>query len=103
MMLLVAVFCSGWKTHEWYQRFQSTRVPKVATRGVLVAAVDIPLDGSLDATKVRLEQWPVDKIPAGTIVDVAELDGCISRASFFPGEPIRLNKVSRLHREEDTK
>lgn len=93
--LLAAVFASGWIAHRSYERARINRVPTVATQAILVATKDISFQGRLDVSNVKLEEWPLDRLPAGPVVDVAELDGFVTRSRVYAGEPIQLEKVTK--------
>ena len=83
LTLLAAVFLCGWKTHEWYEQFRRASLAPaipVATKGILVATTNIPPDATLDLASVRVEQWPVDRIPAG-VLGPDQLPNCVTRVS----------------------
>lgn len=61
---------------------------QIETSPILVALVDVPLGSELTAAQVKLEQWPKDKIPAGAVSDITQVEGRRLRAKLYAGEPI---------------
>jgi pilus assembly protein CpaB len=66
---------------------------------VLVAAKDINLGDSVNATDVKWQEWPAEGITPGLISKANEpnapndLSGSIARAPFIAGEPIKEQKL----------
>ena len=42
----------------------------------------------ITADKIRLEQWPADKVPNGATSDIAELEGRYAKQPFYADEPV---------------
>jgi pilus assembly protein CpaB len=63
------------------------------TRSIFVAVTDIGLGDLLTPQVLKLEQWPKDKIPAGAISKIEDLEGRRTRARLYAGEPILENRL----------
>lgn len=64
------------------------------TSGVLVAAKDLSPMTKLTADMIRIEQWPIDRIPPGSIADTKEVEGKFAKQRLYSGEPIIEAKLS---------
>jgi Flp pilus assembly protein CpaB len=60
---------------------------------MFVAAVNIDIGDKLDSQNVRLEEWPRDRVPEGTITNLKDLEDRYARQRLFPGEPIMSAKL----------
>lgn len=58
------------------------------TEPIFVAMTDIALGEPLTPQVVKLEQWPKDKVPAGAMRSLAEIEGRRTRTKVYAGEPI---------------
>ena len=67
--------------------------PQVQLAPVYVAAVDIPVHQKLNAQAVKLEEWPVDKIPPTAVGQFEDLDGRKPVTPLFKGEVILAGKI----------
>lgn len=54
---------------------------------------DINIGEKLDATNVKLEEWPKDRVPEGAIMDLADLEEQYPRTRLYAGEPILVAKL----------
>ena len=63
------------------------------TQPVYVAVNDIALGDLLNASMVKLEQWPKGKIPAGAISRLEDAEGRRARTKLFAGEPIQDHRL----------
>jgi Flp pilus assembly protein CpaB len=43
---------------------------------------------------VKLEEWPIDKIPEGAVTDAAQIEGMSPNQRLFAGEPLLMGKIS---------
>lgn len=68
-------------------------VPMGVTENIYVAARDIPLNEVLTAQLLKLEQWPKDKVPPGSITKLEEIEGRRCRTRLYAGEAILKNKL----------
>ena len=55
---------------------------------IIVATQEIEEQGEITAEKLRLEQWPADKVPKGASADLKAFEGRFARQPIFSGEPI---------------
>lgn len=53
---------------------------------VAVAAIDV--GDEISPEKIKLEQWPSDRVPAGSTGDLAEIEGRFAKQRFYEGEAI---------------
>ncbi|MEO1970669.1 MAG: Flp pilus assembly protein CpaB [Pirellulaceae bacterium] len=60
---------------------------------LFVAAVSININDKINSQNVRLETWPRDRVPEGSITDLEDLQHRYARQRLFPGEPIMAAKL----------
>jgi pilus assembly protein CpaB len=78
-----------------------TEVVEEARTQILVASAPIGVGQRLSETTVRWQDWPegalqADYVSLSTMPDaMSQLDGAVARFEFFPGEPIREQKLVR--------
>ncbi len=60
----------------------------VAMSEILVTTVSINAEEEITADKLRLEQWPSDRIPQGASPDLSLFEGRFAKVPIFAGEPI---------------
>lgn len=63
------------------------------TESIYVALTDVDMGAQLNTQNVKVEPWPRDKIPAGAITKLEDLDGLRVRTRVFAGEPILAAKL----------
>ena len=61
---------------------------------ILVALNDIDIGSKLDATNVKLEDWPKAKVPEGAIRRLDDVKEKFANSRFFKGEPLHISKVT---------
>src|SRR5688572_2367492 len=61
---------------------------------ILVALNDIDIGSRLDATNVKLEDWPKAKVPEGAVRRLDDVKEKFANSRFFKGEPIHISKVT---------
>lgn len=66
----------------------------MSTQEVVVAARDIDLGSSLNASMLQVVRWPASSIPAGTIGNIEVLDTRVVRTSVLRGEPLVEGKLA---------
>jgi len=64
------------------------RPAAVETTPIYIAVHNINLGDPIDASMVKLEEWPTDKVPPGTISNLEDLEGRRPRATIIQGEPL---------------
>lgn len=90
LYLVIALVCGTLATvvaNQWLNA-QASNTPVLKTSEVFVASAAIGIGAKITADKVRLEQWPSDKMPEGSTGDFTVFDGKYAKQRFFPGEPI---------------
>lgn len=65
----------------------------VKTNDIFVTIVDIPIGEPLTPQMIKLEPWPTDKIPVGSISKLKEIEGRRPKQPLFAGEPILHRKL----------
>jgi pilus assembly protein CpaB len=63
------------------------------SRAILVAMTDIGMGDLLASPMLKLEQWPKDKVPAGAVARIQDVEGRRTRTRLYAGEPILENKL----------
>lgn len=69
-------------------RGNSSQVPTIQKKKVLVAAVDLEHNSLLDKEKVKIEEWPVEIIPPNAASKLEEIEEMATRQSLAKGMPI---------------
>ncbi len=64
------------------------------TTQIYVATNDIDVNEQLNATNVRVEDWPKSKVPEGSIVNLEQITDHFARVRFYEGEPILQAKLA---------
>ncbi len=67
---------------------------EVETRPIYVAISEIGIGEELGPQTIKLEEWPVDKIPEGAISDAAVLEEKSPSQRLYAGEPILMAKIA---------
>lgn len=83
---------ASWMVYDYLQKAaEKTRT----TQGqqIVVAAVDIPLGGTINATQVKTVGWSRESIPPGSITDTKGCVGRVAIRSISAGEPITEAKL----------
>ena len=89
MVLMIALVIGIFATVVANQWLNASSGPaESSSTEIFVAAAAIDIGEAITPEKVRLEQWPSDKIPEGTSGDFAQLEKRYAKQRFFPGEPI---------------
>ena len=60
---------------------------------IFVALADVDLGEPLTPAVLKLEPWPKDKVPQGSLSKLEEIEGRRPRTKLFAGEPILENKL----------
>jgi pilus assembly protein CpaB len=58
------------------------------TQPICVVTKDVNMNDRLTADDVKLEQWPVGKIPLGALTKLEDVEGRRSKYKLFTGEPL---------------
>ncbi|GAA5506812.1 Flp pilus assembly protein CpaB [Novipirellula caenicola] len=90
LILLLACVCgtiAAVGISQWMQA-RGTTSEAAPTVDIFVAAKAIDLGEQITGDKIRLEPWPADRIPEGSVGDLGLLDGKFARQKFYAGEPV---------------
>ena len=60
----------------------------IETVEIFVTAQAIAGNEEVTPEKIRLEQWPADKVPEGATNDISVLEGQYAKQAFYAGEPV---------------
>lgn len=68
---------------------------------IVVTIQNLDIGQAINQETVKVEQWPLEKIPPGAIIDLAELEGKYARQYMFPGEPLLAGKLMDSNKDND--
>jgi pilus assembly protein CpaB len=91
VLLILALGCGLVASIGINQVLASRRAATGTTGGmtkIFVAVKDIGIGDPVTAELVKLEEWPENKVPAGAVTKLQQLEDRRARVRFFPGEPI---------------
>lgn len=60
---------------------------------ILVAKEDIAEGRKITSQLVKIEEWPKERVPVGTITDLEAIDGMRARTDILTDEPLREKKL----------
>ena len=96
-LLLLALGCglvaSIGITEVMAKRNAQRAAPSGETQPIFVAMTDIGLGDLLTPEVLKLEQWPKDKVPAGAISRIEDVEGRRTRTRLYTDEPILENRL----------
>lgn len=67
---------------------QSSTETGVAMVEIFVTAKTIDIAEEITPDKIRLEQWPADRVPKGASGQLKDVEGKYARQRFYEGEPV---------------
>ncbi|MEM9588995.1 MAG: Flp pilus assembly protein CpaB [Planctomycetota bacterium] len=76
---------------------------EVQTVEIFVTAKAIDVGEEITADKIRLEQWPVDRVPEGASATLDDLQGKYAKQRFYTGEPVMPMKLMNDANGKSTK
>lgn len=71
----------------------------VQTADILVVAKNISAASRILPEYVRIEQWPVDRVPQGALVDLKQIDGKFAKQPLYVNEPLLEIKLANKGKE----
>lgn len=87
LVFAVAIAVAMVATYGVYRVLQANAASsRVATKTVVVAAVDIPEGGLLERVAVTTAKWPAPTVPAGAYTVPDSVIGRVTRVAVFKGE-----------------
>ncbi len=90
LYLLIALVCGTVATvmaNQWLKA-QASGQGTTNTKEVFVATVAIDIGEEITPERIRLEQWPADRIPPGSTGNLETMKGKYAKQRFYVGEPI---------------
>lgn len=90
VFLLLACVCgtiAAIGVSQWMQA-QNTGQATVQMQEIFVTTKTIDVAEEITAEKIRLEEWPADRIPEGSASNLEEIEGKYARQRFYAGEPV---------------
>jgi len=60
---------------------------------VFVAIEQIPYGRQLTPLALRIEHWPLNRVPAHALTSIEDIEGRYAKTTLFPGEPILDSKL----------
>ncbi|KAA5542109.1 Flp pilus assembly protein CpaB [Roseiconus nitratireducens] len=94
LFLLLAGICgtiAAIGVGQWMQAHNDTGTLEMVE--VLVTTQAIDAEEQITPDKLRLEQWPADRIPKGASADLTKFDGRYAKQPLFEGEPMLDQKL----------
>lgn len=95
VLLVLALGCglvAAMGINQVLKRDNTPTAPAEST-AILVAQQEINMGDKLKPEFLRIEEWPADKVPEGTLTKVEDIEDRIVRGKIFPGEPIIEGKL----------
>lgn len=89
LFLLLAGICgtvAAVGVGQWMNAQTGNATVKMAE--ILVTTVAISPEEEITAEKLRLEQWPADRVPQGASADLTQFEGRFAKVPLFAGEPM---------------
>lgn len=90
VFLLLACVCgtiAAIGVSQWMQA-QNTGNNAIEMVEIFVTTKTIDVAEEITADKIRLEQWPADRIPEGSTGNLEDIEGKFARQRFYAGEPL---------------
>lgn len=63
------------------------------TEPICVALADVDMFDPVSPQAIKIEQWPKDKVPAGSIAKIEDAEGRRAKTKLFAGEPLLDSKL----------
>jgi len=91
IMLIIALVLAGgaaWMANRWVESQSSitTASTQTNTVAVVVAASNIPFGTRIEATHIKLLEWPKGSVPAEVFTELQPVVGKVSQRSFITNE-----------------
>ncbi len=90
LFLLIACVCgtiAAIGVSQWMQA-QNLSGSELNTVEIFVTSKSIDVAEEITAEKIRLEQWPADRVPEGSTSNLKDLEGKYAKQRFYAGEPV---------------
>lgn len=90
IMLIIAVVMAGgaaWLAKRWVDsQTGNVEVAHPDTTSVVVAAAKIPFATRIEATHIKLMEWPKDNVPEGAFTELEPVIGKVTQRDFYANE-----------------
>ncbi len=89
LFLLLAGICgtiAAVGVGQWMQAQNGSST--IAMAEILVTTAAVSAEEQITADKLRLEQWPADRVPQGASPDLSKFEGRFAKVPLFAGEPV---------------
>ncbi|MEO1618082.1 MAG: Flp pilus assembly protein CpaB [Planctomycetota bacterium] len=93
LFLLLAGICGTIAAVGVGQWMQAQNGPQAELAEILVTTVSVNAEEEITADKLRLEQWPADRVPQGASADLTKFAGRYAKVPLFAGEPMLDQKL----------
>lgn len=88
VLLLIALGCGVVASVAISQVVLDQKGQSIQTTGVLIATKNISAAAKITDDAVRLEQFPIDKVPMGAVVELSKIQGKFAKQPIYANEPI---------------
>ena len=68
---------------------------------IVVTIANMDIGQSITPEAVKLEQWPMDRIPPGAVTALEDVEGKYARQYMFPGEPLLTGKLMDQNSDQE--
>jgi pilus assembly protein CpaB len=99
ILLLIALGCGVVASVAVSQVVLDQKGQPVQMTGVLVASKNISAAAKITEDSVRLEQYPIDRVPYGVVVDLTKIRGKFAKQPIYANEPILEVKLANKGKE----
>ena len=99
VLLLIALGCGVVASVAVSQVVMDPTGVSTQTTNVLVATKNSSAAAKITEDSVRLEQYPIDKVPYGAVVDVTKIQGKFAKQPIYANEPILDVKLANKGKE----
>lgn len=72
---------------------QQSAVPAQKLTEILVAAENLELGAKVTKERFKLEKWPSDRLPVGSVTNFKDVDGKYTNQPLYAGEPLLDRKI----------
>jgi pilus assembly protein CpaB len=87
-LAVVMGLAAAWATSEFAPNSAEATVVVTKTTPVVVVRTDVPVASSLTDAQLKLVDWPIEHVPAGTLHSIDDAKGRIARRPLAQGEPV---------------
>lgn len=94
--IVLALLASAGVYRYLSEKGRAAEQARLQTVGIVVAVVEIPVGGSINANQVAVTAWPKDLYPNDSFADAKGVVGRVARRDFQRGEPIIASKLVPL-------